>query len=128
MGKGLLASLVLALAMPAATVGYAGGPLLPCGATGDFVLDQRQVADVFEFVKGVCEQLGESCSTGEPLPTSCESVECQRAVQLARDSCNLSFAKSGFLKDAFEPILDAAVAVCASRTPQVADGQVRSSW
>ena len=104
----------------------AGGPLLPCGTSGDFVQDQRQLIDVFEFVKGVCAQRGESCPAGAPLPASCGSAECQRAVQLAEDSCGPAFAKDGFLKDAFKPILDAAVAVCASAPSAGEDVQVRS--
>ena len=51
----------------------------------------------------------------------------QRAVQLAEDSCGPAFAKDAFLKSAFKPILDAAVAVCASTpSPQGEDVQVRS--
>ena len=102
-----------------------GGPLLPCGTSGDFVTDQRQVVEVFEFVKGVCAQRGESCPSGAPLPTSCDSAECQRAVQLADDSCRSAFAPVGFLRAAFEPILNATAAVCAA-APQPADAQVRS--
>ena len=105
----------------------AGGPLLPCGTSGDFVQDQRQLIDVFEFVKGVCAQRGESFLSGAPLPASCGSAECQRAVQLAEDSCGPAFAKDAFLKAAFKPILDAAVAVCASApSPPGEDVQVRS--
>jgi hypothetical protein len=83
------------------------------------------VLDVFEFVKGVCGQRGESLPAGALLPTSCASTECQRAVQLAADSCAPAFAKDGFLKTAFGPVLDAAAAVCAA-APHAANGQVRS--
>ena len=102
-----------------------GGPLLPCGTSGDFVIDQNQITKVFEFAKGVCAQRGESCPVGAPLPTSCGSAECQRAVQLAKDSCSSAFAKGGFLSAAFKPVLDAAVAVCTA-TPHPANAQVRS--
>lgn len=129
MRKALLASLAraaLVLASPAVAVGGGpGGSLLPCRSTGDLVQDQREVADVFEFVKGVCAQRGESCPTGTPLPTSCDSAECQRAVYLAEDSCRSAFAEDGFLRSAFKPVLDAAVAVCAN-VPHPADSQVRS--
>ena len=30
-----------------------GGPLLPCGSSGDFVKDQTEITAVFGFVKGV---------------------------------------------------------------------------
>ena len=113
--------LLLALTLPA----RGGGPLLPCGTTRNFVQDQRQLLDVFEVVSGVCAQRGESCPPGAPLPTSCVSAECQRAVQLAADSCSSAFAKDGFLKSAFKPVLDAAVAVCAA-APHAPDAQVRS--
>lgn len=131
MGEALLASLALAalvLAHPVVAVGggAAGGSLLPCRSTGDVVQDQREVADVFEFVKGVCGQRGETRPPGAPLPTSCDSAECQRAVHLAEDSCRSAFAEDGFLRSAFKPVLDAAVAVCAS-VPHPADSQVRCS-
>ena len=74
----------------------------------------------------MCAQRGESCPPGAPLPTSCASAECQRAVRLAADSCSPAFAKDDFLKSAFKPLLDAVVAVCAT-TPHSADAQVRSS-
>ena len=92
----------------------AAGPLLLCGTSGDPIQDQIQVAHAFGFVRGVCEQRGESFLSGAQLPASCSSAECQRAVQLAEDSCGPAFAKDAFLKSAFKPILDAAVAVCAS--------------
>jgi hypothetical protein len=79
---------------------------------------------VFDFVKGVCKQRGESLPAGAVLPTSCASAECQRAVQLATHSCGPAFTKDGFLKSAFGPILSAAAAVCAA-APHPADGQVR---
>ena len=102
-----------------------GGPLLPCGTSGEFLQDQRQLIDVFEVVRGVCAQRGESCPPGAPLPASCASAECQRAVRLAADSCSPAFAKDGFLKSAFGSYLDAAVAVCAA-APHSADNQVRA--
>ena len=132
----LLAMVAMALALPARaspstlpTIRLdppAAGPLLPCGTSGDSNQNQRQVADVFEFVKGVCAQRGESCPAAEPLPASCGSAECQRAVQLAEDSCGPAFAKDAFLKAAFKPILDAVVAVCASAPSPGEDAQVRS--
>ena len=101
------------------------GPLLPCGSSGDFVKDQAEITTVFGFVKGVCGQRGESCPTGAPLPTSCASAECQRAVQLAVDSCAVAFA-SGFFKSAWAPVLNAAAAVCAAAAAyKAADEQVR---
>jgi hypothetical protein len=132
----LLAMVAMALALPArASLSPlpmlrldppAGGPLLPCGTSGDPIQDQIQVAHVFEFVRGVCEQRGESFPSGAPLPASCGSAECQRAVQLAEDSCGPAFAKDAFLKAAFKPILDAVVAVCASAPSPGEDAQVRS--
>jgi hypothetical protein len=103
-----------------------GGPLLPCGSSGDFGKDQTEVTAVFVFVKGVCEQRAESCPAGAPLPTSCTSTECQRAVRLATDSCAAAFAKEGWLKNAWAPVLNAAVAVCAA-APHPVQGQVRGS-
>ena len=110
-----------------ATGGGGGGPLLRCGSSGgaDPGGDSREVIDVFDFVKGVCEQRGESCPEGALLPTSCASAECQRAVQLAADSCAPAFAKDGFLNTAFGRFLDAAAAMCAA-APHAANGQVRS--
>lgn len=114
--------LTLTSSSPSAAVSEdAGGPLLPCATSGDFVTDQRQVLGVFEFVKGVCAQRGESCPSGAPLPTSCGTPECQRAVQLAGDSCRSGFAKDGFLKSAFGPVLDAATAVCAAAAQPVSN-------
>ena len=122
----MMVVVVLALTLPARGGGEGGGgPLLPCGTTGNFVQDQRQLLDVFEVVSGVCAQRGESCPPGAPLPTSCASAECQRAVQLAADSCSSAFARDGFLKSAFKPALDSAVAVCAA-APHSADNQVRA--
>jgi hypothetical protein len=118
---------VVPTALPAAVGGEGGegggGPLLPCGTSGDIVQDQRQLIDVFEVVRGVCAQRGESFPPDVPLPASCVSAECQRVVQLAVDSCGPTFAHDGFLKSAFKPALDAAAAVCAAPriqpTPQV---------
>ena len=101
-----------------------GGVLLPCGSTAASGEDSRQVLDVFKFVKGVCAQRGESCPPASVLPTSCASAECQRAVQLATDSCTPVFDKNPFLKTAFGTLLDAAVAVCAVAA-YPADSQVR---
>ena len=132
----LLAMVAMALALPVrASLSAlpmtrldppAGGALLPCGTSGDQIQDQRQILDVFEFVKGVCGQRGERFLSGAALPASCGSAECQRAVQLADDSCGPAFAKDAFLKTAFKPMLDAVVAVCAS-APSPADAQVRSA-
>ena len=123
----LLAIVAMALALPMTRLDPpTGGPLLPCGTSGDPIQDQRQVADVFGFVRGVCEQRGESFLSGAPLPASCGSAECQRVVQLAEESCGPAFAKDAFLKSAFKPILDAAVAVCAS-APSATDAQVQSA-
>jgi hypothetical protein len=119
---------VLALTLPARVGGEGGdGPLLPCGTSGgsDPGGDSRQVLDVFQVVKGVCAQRGEACPAGHILPTSCASAECQRAVQLAADSCSPAFAKDGFLKSAFGSYLDAVVAVCDA-APHSADNQVRA--
>ena len=120
---------VVPTALPAAVGGEGGegggGPLLPCGTSGDIVQKQRQLIDVFEVVRGVCAQRGESVPPDVPLPASCVSAECQRVVQLAVDSCGPTFAHDGFLKSAFKPVLDAAVAVCAA-APHSADAQVRS--
>jgi hypothetical protein len=104
----------------------AAGPMLPCGTSGDQIQDQYEVVHVFEFVKGVCAQRGESFLSGAALPSSCGSAECQRAVQLAEDSCGPAFAKDAFLKSAFKPILDAVAAVCASAPSPGEDVQVRS--
>ena len=131
MGKAVFAlALVLPAALQPATAsgeGGGGGVLLPCGTSGgsDPGGDSRQVLDVFHFVQGVCEQRGETCPTGQFLPSSCASTECQRAVQLAVDSCDAVFSKDGFLKTAFGPFLDDVVAVCAS-APHPEEGQVRS--
>ena len=123
----LLAMVAMALALPITRLDApAGGPLLPCGTSGDPIQDQRQVVDAFGFVRGVCEQRGESFLSGAPLPASCGSAECQRAVQLAEDSCGPAFAKDAFLKSAFKPMLDAVVAVCASAPSPGEDVQVRS--
>ena len=93
MGRVLRASLALPLVLALTVSSLAasisegtGGSLLPCATSGDFVTDQTQVTKVFQFVKGVCAQRGESCPSGAPLPTSCDTAECQRAVQLAKDS------------------------------------------
>ena len=94
--------LVLALTLPARGGGEGGGgPLLPCGTSGgkDASGDSQQVLNVFNVVKGVCEQAGESIDG--LVPSSCGSAECQRVVQLSQDSCSPTFATDGFLKIAF---------------------------
>ena len=94
----LLAMVAMALALPDRTSlsallptirldPPAAGPLLPCGTSGDPIQDQIQVVHAFGFVRGVCEQRGESFLSAAPLPTSCGSAECQRVVQLVEDSC-----------------------------------------
>ena len=73
----LLAMVAMALALPMTRLDPpAGGPLLPCGTSGDPIQDQIQVAHVFGFVRGVCAQRGESFLSGAPLPASCGSAEC----------------------------------------------------
>ena len=74
-----------------------GGPLLPCGTTGSVGSDSQQVLDAFNFVKAVCGQVGEVVSVGVPLPTTCATAECQRAVRLVADSCDPAFRADGFL-------------------------------
>jgi hypothetical protein len=129
----MLLLLLLAAAAPATASGTAadGGPLLPCGDTGSAGGDSQQVIEVFNFVKGVCSQVGESCPASALLPTSCATAECQRAVRLAADSCKPTFTKDGFLKTAFGGILDAAGVVCTRAHPPAdenADGPaVRAS-
>ena len=114
----LLLSLVLLalLGNPLSGVAIAttSGPLLPCGTSADLFETQQQVANAFRFVKGVCKQRGESCPSNQPLPTSCSSAECQRAVKLVADSCSAAISKDGFLKSAFGPFLNGAVAMCAA--------------
>ena len=118
---------VVPTTLPAVVAGEGSGVMLPCGTSGgsDPGEDSRQVIDLFQFVKGVCTQRGEACPADQLLPTSCASVECQRAVQLAVDSCGPSFAQDGFLKSAFKPILDAAVTACTA-APHWNDAEVRS--
>ena len=102
----------------AATVSASGGgPLLPCGTTGNAGGDSQQVLDAFNFVKAVCGQVGEAVPAGAPLPTSCATAECQRAVRLVADSCASAFRADGFLKTAFGATFDAAAAVCAAAHP-----------
>eukprot|EP01044_Picomonas_judraskeda_P011792 COSAG03_NODE_1639_length_3730_cov_8.308455_1_plen_230_part_00 len=115
---------LLSHAWLAAVSAPGGGVLLPCGSTASPGEGSRQVLDVFKFVNGVCAQRGESCPPGSVLPASCASAECQRAVQLATDSCTPVFAKNAFLKTAFGKLLDAAAAVCAVALCP-ADSQVR---
>jgi len=121
--------LLLALTLPARGGGEGGGgPLLPCGTSGgkDASGDSRQVLDVFDVVKGVCEQAGESIDG--LVPSSCGSAECQRVVQLAQDSCSPAFATDGFLKVAFASLWTSfthATAICAA-APHSADNQVRA--
>ncbi len=133
-GRVMRASLALLLVLAlnssppvAAASEGTGGPLLPCGTSGgsDPGDDSVEVVKVFKFVAGVCAQRGETCPAGQILPSSCASVECQRAVQLAADSCGQAFARDSFLRTAFGPSLDAAVALCAT-APHPADSQVRS--
>ena len=112
-------SLLLVASGTIAPVTEAAGPLLPCGGTESAGGDSQQVIVVFNFVKGVCSQVGEACPASSVLPTSCATTECQRAVQLAVDSCQLAFSKDGFLKTAFGGILDTAAALCATAHPRV---------
>jgi hypothetical protein len=135
MGTAMRASLALPLVLaltsssPFAAVSEgAGGPLLPCGTSGgkDASGDSRQVLNVFDAVKGVCEQAGESIDG--LVPSSCSSAECQRVVQLAQDSCSQTFATDGFLKIAFAGLWTSftqAAVICAA-TPHSADAQVRA--
>ena len=103
---------------PAITASASGcGPLLPCGTTGNAGDDSQQVIVAFNFVKAVCGQVGEAVPTGAPLPTSCATAECQRAVRLVADSCAPAFRADSFLKIAFGPTFDAAAAVCAAAHP-----------
>jgi hypothetical protein len=117
----LLSLLLLQLAAttsPAATASASGGgPLLPCGTTGNPGGDSQQVLDAFNFVKAVCGQVGEVVPVGVPLPTTCATAECQRAVRLVADSCDPAFRADGFLKTAFGAIFDVAAAVCAAAHP-----------
>jgi hypothetical protein len=109
---------------PAVTVSASGGgPLLPCGTTGNAGDDSQQVIVAFNFVKAVCGQVGEAVPAGAPLPTSCATAECQRAVRLVADSCHTTFSEDGFLKTAFGPTFDAVAAVCAAaHPPDATDG------
>ena len=116
---------VVPMALPAAGGGEGGGgPLLPCGTTKDASTDSEQVLNVFNVVKGVCEQAGESIQG--LVPSSCGSAECQRVVQLAQDSCSLTFATDGFLKLAFASLWTSftEAAVMCERAHS-ADAQVR---
>eukprot|EP01046_Picozoa_sp_COSAG06_P002399 COSAG06_NODE_84_length_25090_cov_20.561042_14_plen_156_part_00 len=109
---------------PATTASASGGgPLLPCGTTGNVGGDSQQVLDAFNFVKAVCGQVGEAVPADAPLPTSCATAECQRAVRLVADSCASAFRADSFLKTAFGPTFDAAAAVCAAaHPPDATDG------
>ena len=109
---------------PATTASASGGgPLLPCGTTGNVGDDSQQVIVAFNFVKAVCGQVGEAVPAGAPLPTSCVTAECQRAVRLVADSCDTAFSEDGFLKTAFGTIFDVLAAVCAAaHPPDATDG------
>ena len=98
-----------------------------CDGGKDASGDSQQVLNVFNVVKGVCEQAGESIDG--LVPSSCGSAECQRVVQLAQDSCSPTFATDGFLKIAFAGLWTSftqAAVRCAAAAPHSADNQVRA--
>jgi hypothetical protein len=92
-----------------------GGPLLPCGTHHDFLMDGQQLMGHFQFAKAVCcDQLGETCVGNNPLPQSCLSSTCARAVRLVSDSCSALFEEDYFqvMALAYKPLLDNAMALC----------------
>ena len=90
--------------------------LLPCGAHHDPLADGQQLIGHFQFAKGVCcTQLGETCAADRnPLPQSCRSATCARAVQLVNDSCATLLSAPYFqvMAESFKPLLDDAMALC----------------
>ena len=96
-----------------------GGPLLPCGTHRDFLPDGQQLMGHFQFAKDVCcSQLGENCEGHNPLPQSCLSPTCARAVRLVSDSCSELLKQPYFqvMAMAYKPLLDQAMGLCDAAT------------
>jgi hypothetical protein len=86
-----------------------------CGSSGDAAADSTQVISLFSAAKSVCcDELGEQCEEGKPLPVTCSTAGCARAVSLVKQSCAAAFASDGFLGTAFGPSLAAVFATCES--------------
>ena len=103
-----------------AAISTAGGPpvaastLFGCGSHGDVATQTTEVAHLFQAVKSVCcNDMQERCDAAEPLPETCTTVECARAVDIVAQSCAANFA-DGFLRVAFKPALDRVVAACGT--------------
>ena len=83
-----------------------------CGSSGDAAADSTQVISLFSAAKSVCcDDLGEQCEEGKPLPETCSTAGCARAVSLVKQSCAAAFASDGFLGTAFGPSLAAVLGV-----------------
>ena len=113
-----------ALFLPAtsARLDASGGNLLKCGnlTRKDYAPDSRQMLENFAFAKTVCcGQLGESCVAAQPLPQSCLSATCARAVRLVADSCAGLLAADYFqvFAQVYLPLLDHSVALCEPKQP-----------
>ena len=59
----------------------------------------------------------ERCDEAQPLPQTCNTVECARAVDIVAQSCAATFAADGFLRTAFKPPLDQVVETCDAAQP-----------
>ena len=89
--------------------------LFGCGSSGDVATDTTQVIGLFSAAKSICcDDLGEQCEVDKPLPESCSTTGCSRAVGVVAQSCAPAFAADGFIAAAFAPSLAQVVADCNS--------------
>ena len=99
-----------------------GSTLFACGSNGDVADQTMEVATLFKALKSVCcSDMHEQCDATEPVPKTCTTVECARAVDIVSQSCVASFAADGFLRTAFKPPLDLVVAACGTAQPARSD-------
>ena len=104
-------------AIPSTTAGgpAAASTLFACGGHGDVAAQSTEVAHLFGAVTSVCcDDMQEQCNEAQPLPQTCNTVECARAVDIVAQSCAATFAADGFLRTAFKPPLDQVVETCGA--------------
>ncbi len=113
----VVASSSLVDAIPSTTAGgpAAASTLFACGSHGDVAAQSTEVVHLFGAAKTVCcDDMQERCDEAQPLPQTCNTVECARAVDIVAQSCAATFAADGFLRTAFKPPLDQVVETCGA--------------
>ena len=94
--------------------------LLPCGTHKDFSPDSKEMMAAFTMATDVCcGQLGEECQGAQPLPLSCHSPACARAVKVVEQSCRALLNADYFqvFAQVYKPLITAAAATCVKAHP-----------